>query len=109
MSFLTWRCDLPQKEQSSCSLESVGRAMPLPSRPPTRLVLRDHPIDDPVLLRLLRAHEVVALGVLPDLRDVAARVLRNDLIQPPAELDDLARVDLDVRRLALEAGGHLVD
>src|SRR3954451_5409389 len=26
ISFLTWRCDLPQKLQRSCSLESVGRA-----------------------------------------------------------------------------------
>ena len=31
ISFLTWRCDLPQKLQSSCSLESVGRASVLPS------------------------------------------------------------------------------
>ena len=27
ISFLTCRCDLPQKEQRSCSFESVGRAM----------------------------------------------------------------------------------
>ena len=27
ISFLTCRCDFPQKEQRSCSLESVGRAM----------------------------------------------------------------------------------
>ena len=27
ISFLTWRWDLPQKLHSSCSLESVGRAM----------------------------------------------------------------------------------
>src|SRR3954464_13042597 len=26
MSFLTWRCDLPQKLHRSCSFESVGRA-----------------------------------------------------------------------------------
>src|SRR5215210_1488146 len=26
ISFLTWRCDLPQKLQRSCSFESVGRA-----------------------------------------------------------------------------------
>src|SRR2546423_11451940 len=29
MSFLTCRCDLPQKLQRSCSFESVGRATPL--------------------------------------------------------------------------------
>src|SRR3954470_1050141 len=29
MSFFTWRCDLPQKLQRSCSFESVGRATDL--------------------------------------------------------------------------------
>jgi hypothetical protein len=31
ISFLTWRCDLPQKLQRSCSFESVGRASEIPS------------------------------------------------------------------------------
>src|SRR4051794_1575487 len=31
MSFFTWRCDLPQKLQRSCSFESVGRATDLSS------------------------------------------------------------------------------
>src|SRR3954462_4898304 len=74
ISFLTCRCDLPQKEQRSCSLESVGRAM----GPPGSLVLGDHPVDDPVGLRLLGAHEVVALRVLLDLVDVLAGVARDD-------------------------------
>ena len=56
ISFLTCRCDLPQKEQRSCSLESVGRAM-------SQLVLVDHPIDDAVLLGLVGGHEVVAFGI----------------------------------------------
>src|SRR5262249_18316869 len=30
-------------------------------------VLRDHPIDDSVLLRLLRAHEIVAFSISPHL------------------------------------------
>src|SRR5215210_2333337 len=111
ISFLTWRCDFPQKEQRSCSLESVGRATgssPLrPARAPS-LVLGDHPVDDPVLLGLLRAQEVVALGVRLDLLEVLARVLADDLVQTPAQLDDLAGVDLDVGRLALEARGDLV-
>src|SRR5947199_6252377 len=76
ISFLTCRCDLPQKLHRSCSLESVGRAM-LPSQAwsesttrrtkGSRSVLRDHPVDDSVFLGVLRAHEIVALGVLPDL------------------------------------------
>src|SRR4051812_42167647 len=114
MSFLTWRCDLPQKLQRSCSFESVGRAISLPSRPrcgerPRSLVLRDHPVDDAVLARLLGGHEVVALGVAGDLLVGLAGVLGDDAVQALAYVDDLARVDLDVGRLALEARAHLVD
>src|ERR1700732_4098127 len=84
ISFLTCRWDLPQKLQRSCSLESVGLAMfgalPASNRPPrSRLVLGDHAVDDAVLLCLLRAHEVVALGVLADLLEVFAGVLGDDL------------------------------
>src|SRR3954447_19957503 len=87
ISFLTWRCDLPQNEQRSCSFESVGRANyssppeqigPVITQPrhvwPTSeggpsdgLVLMDHAVDDAVLLRFVGAHEVVAFGVGPDL------------------------------------------
>src|SRR5436190_23581440 len=69
ISFLTCRWDLPQKLHNSCSLESVGLAMgsnalsclACGGGPP--LVLGYHTVDDPVLLRLLGAHEVVAVGV----------------------------------------------
>src|SRR3954451_15980050 len=98
ISFLTWRCDFPQKEQRSCSFESVGRAKGSSS------MLGDHTVDDAVLLGLLRGHEVVALRVLLDLLDALAGVAGDDLVQAPAEVDDLACVDLDVGRLALEAG-----
>src|SRR5580692_2405421 len=72
ISFLTCRWDLPQKLQRSCSLESVGRAMIfcdlLLGRPcPELLVLGDDAVDYAVLLGLLRAHEVIALGVVADL------------------------------------------
>src|ERR1700684_2095992 len=69
MSFLTWRCDFPQKLQRSCSLESVGRAIGVLSplrtlqRQPRASVLGNHAIDDPVFLGFLGAHEVVPLGV----------------------------------------------
>src|SRR4051795_8895667 len=69
ISFLTCRCDFPQKEQRSCSFESVGRATA--SVP---LVLGDHAVDDPVLRGLLGGHEVVALGVAAHLLDVLAGV-----------------------------------
>src|SRR5712691_8531412 len=87
ISFLTWRCDLPQKLQRSCSFESVGRAISPPGTTADELVLRDHPVDDPVVPRLLRAHEVVAFRVLLDLLDVLLGVLGDDLVQPPAHVD----------------------
>src|ERR1700677_3825127 len=78
ISFLTCLCDLPQKLHRSCSLESVGRAIS---------VLRDHAVDDPVVLRLFGAHEVVAVGVFAHDLQLLLRVLRDDLIQPPAHVD----------------------
>ena len=61
------------------------------------------------VLRLFGAHEVVALGVLRDLLQRLARVLGEDLVEALAHVDDLLGVDLDVRGLALEGGGDLVD
>src|SRR6266576_1268483 len=91
ISFLTCRCDLPQKLQRSCSFESVGRAInPLPdldrvgylqNRRLKPSVLRDHPVDDSVFLRLLGAHEIVAFRVPAHLVQILARVLGDDLIQ----------------------------
>src|SRR4051812_25276893 len=75
----------------------------------SKSVLVDHSIDDAVRDCFVGGHEVVALRVLLDLLDALARVLGDDLIQPAAQVDDLAGVDLDVRRLALEARGDLVD
>src|SRR5262245_64889829 len=96
MRFLTCRCDLPQKLQRSCSVESGVFATP---RVP--LVRLDDPVDDAVLLRLLGAHEEVPVGVLGDLLERLAGVLGDDLVELPAHHDDLARVDL-VCRLLLE-------
>src|SRR6266513_1657777 len=70
ISFLTWRCDLPQKLQRSCSLPSLARAIPVSFYPEFRktargtvlsdspdthsIAVRDHRIDQPVFLRFLR-------------------------------------------------------
>src|SRR5215210_3254423 len=111
MSFLTWRCDLPQKEHSSCSLESVGRAIllfPVLLRVPD-LVLRDDAIDYAVLRGLLGGHEVIALSIGTNLLVGLPGVIGNDSVQALADVDDLLGVDLDVRGLTLEARADLVD
>src|SRR5579864_7220774 len=71
ISFLTCRWDLPQKLHRSCSLESVGLAMPS--------VLGDDAVDNSVLLGLLGAHEVVPLGVFAHVVELFAGVLGDDL------------------------------
>src|SRR6266498_2220453 len=69
----------------------------------------DHLVDEAVGFRLLRGHEVVALRVLVDFLDRLAGVLRHDLIEPLADLDDLLGLDADVGGLALEPAARLVD
>src|SRR6202012_3917434 len=59
------------------------------NRSRVRSVVLDHAVDDVVLLRLVRAHEVVTLGVFGDLLEVLARVVGDDLVEPAADVDDL--------------------
>ena len=63
----------------------------------------EHLVDQPVLDRRLGVHEVVAVGVALDLLDRLAGVLRQISFRRCSQLQDLAGVDVDVRRLALEA------
>src|SRR5690606_13083145 len=55
------------------------------------------------------ALEIVAPGVAGDRLDALAGVLGQDLVQARTHAQDLARVDVDVRGLALEAAQRLVD
>ena len=81
---------------------AVGRvAQPHP--PPLHLAGADDLVDQPVASGLLGGHEVVALGVVVDLLRAAPRVLRQHLLHPPLQGQDLAGPDLDVGGLALEA------
>src|SRR3954454_5389489 len=73
------------------------------------LVAVDDPIRQPVLDGFRGGEVAIALHVLVDLRDRVARVMRVDLVDAAALGDDLARVDVDVGRLPLEAAGGLVD
>src|SRR6516165_5122887 len=116
ISFLTWRCDFPQKLQRSCSLPSLGRAISPPRRPELRrflrachVAVRDHAVDDAVVLRFLRAHEEVSFHVTGYVFYRLSGVERVDLLQAALEPDDLACLDLDVGALPLEPSGHLVD
>ena len=124
MSFLTCRCDFPQKLQRSCSFPSLARAIPFSFYPrlaqmarplnyaaawPACFAVRDDRVDDPVLLGFRRAEEEIPLHVARDLLLRLAGVLGVDLLQAPLEADHLAGLDLDVGALALEPAGHLVD
>src|SRR5205814_8924609 len=69
----------------------------------------DHAVDQAVVARLVGHEEAVALHVLVDAFAALAGVQRVELVEARAQGERLARVDLDVRRLALEAAGRLVD
>ena len=92
--------------RSRASARSSTRSWP---RAPSTSVRRDDPVDEAVARGLVGGEEAVALHVRVDLLDRLAGVLGVDLVDAPARLEDLARVDLDVGRLALEARGRLVD
>src|ERR1700760_3074261 len=77
--------------------------------PISGLVLVDDPVDEPVLDGLVGLEEAVALHVEVDLLLWLSGVVGVDLVGPLADVEDLARVDLDVRGLALEARRRLVD
>ena len=69
-----------------------------------RSVLFDDLVDQAVLGRLMRLEEAVTLRVGMHLLDRLAGVVCVDLVDPPADVEHLTRMDLDVGRLALEAG-----
>src|SRR5688500_15730641 len=85
MSFLTCFWLFPQNEHLSRSPPSPNFAMSLGPLARRRDLLEvpavDHLVDDPVLLGLLGAHDVVAVGVLGDPLDVLPGVLGQELVQ----------------------------
>src|SRR5690606_9372263 len=50
-------------------------------------------VNDPVVLRLGRTHETIAVDILRNPLDRLARVLREDLVEPLARVNDLTRLD----------------
>src|SRR5690606_1353950 len=89
----------------TCSVSVTCRTFQAGSRRLDGLVRAalQHLVDEAVFLRGLGALEVVALGVAGDRVERLPGVLGQDLVQPLAHGQDLARVDVDVRGLALEA------
>src|SRR4051812_28015524 len=69
----------------------------------SNLMAGDHLVDEPVLDGLVGLEEAIALHVAMHVLDRLAGVLGVDLVDAHARLEDLPGVDLDVRRLALEA------
>ena len=64
----------------------------------------EHAVGD----RLLRAHPVIAVGVARHLLERLAGFARDDLVDPLAHLDDLARLDVDVDGRAAHAAHRLM-
>src|SRR5215831_7219637 len=69
----------------------------------------EHLVDDAVVTGLFGGHEPVAVDVLLYLLERLLRVLGDDLRHPLLEGQNLAGLDLDVRRRAAETGRALVD
>src|SRR3954452_23171396 len=91
INFLTCFCDLPQKLHFTRSLDSPNLATGLPLacrlrharglREARQLACRYDLVDDPVRLRLVRAHDEVPVGVLLDLLNRLAAVHCEHLVQ----------------------------
>src|SRR4051794_31247464 len=103
----------PMKDGRLFGPSGMGSAAAAPAAPSgsnartaarTLLMAGDHLVDQAVLHRLVGLEEAVALHVAVHVLDRLTRVLRVDLVDAPARLEDLPGVDLDVRRLSLEAG-----
>src|SRR5512141_2343098 len=69
----------------------------------------DHVVHDAVLLRLVRFHDEVAIGVGDDPLERLLRVAGQDLVEPVLDPQDLLRLDGDVGGLALGSAPGLVD
>src|ERR1700693_767781 len=69
----------------------------------------DDLVDEAVRLRLCRAHDEVAVGVLGDPLDGLSAVEREQLVEELAHAHDLLGLDLDVDRLTGRATVRLVD
>src|SRR5215212_11897490 len=104
MSFLTCFWLFPQNEHLSRSPPSPNLATSPPPgagaladagghRHRSQLPVRDHFVDDAVLLGLVRTHDEVAVGVLRHLLDGLTRVVGEDLVEGLTHARDLLGLD----------------
>jgi len=70
--------------------------------------MAQHLVDDPVLPGLLGIHEIVPFRVARHGFHRLPRMLRQQGVEPLANDQDLTRVDVDVRGLAVGAAAGLV-
>ena len=74
----------------------------------SRTMRSQHLVHDAPRLGLVGGHEVVAVGVVGDALERAARRLGEDAVEHLLQAQDLPRGDLDVARLALRAAPRLL-
>jgi len=70
-----------------------------------KLAFGDHAVDHSVRHRLLRIHDVIAIHIAFDFLHRLAGGVGEDLIQNRTRSQDLARMDVDIRRLPAQAAG----
>src|SRR3990172_2576993 len=68
----------------------------------------DDLVDQPKIERLGAFHEIIPVGVVADLLQSSPGMLDHDLIEPVPHPQDFARVDVDIRGLALEPAHRLL-
>lgn len=69
----------------------------------------DDLVDQPVLLGVLRRHEVVPVGILLDFLQGLAGLIGEELIETVPHAQDALGADLDVGSLSLGAAEGLMD
>ena len=71
--------------------------------------LAEYSVNQPIFNGLGPAHEVIAVGIHGDSLDRLASVSGQNTVQPVANQQDLAGVNIDIAGLALEAAQGLMN
>src|SRR3954451_16925311 len=117
ISFLTCFCDLPQKLHFKRSPPSPNFATVPPAlsgdacdlRHCRELAILEDFVDEPVVPRLVGAHDEVPVRVLRDLLHRLPAVVGEDRVEQVAQPQDLPSLDLDVGCLPPTTAVRLVD